>query len=231
MNKPNKLSIKTWAIEDRPREKLLTKGINSLSNAELISILIRAGSKNESAVELSKKILINANNNLNQLGKLSVNDLKKYKGIGEAKAISIIAALELGKRRKVEEVVNKQKISNSNDIFDIYKSLLGDLQHEEFWVLYLNNAHKIIDNQKLSEGGITATTIDIRLLLKTALEKLATAIILCHNHPSGNINPSNDDINITKKIKESAKIMDIKLLDHIIVTDNNYYSFADEGIL
>jgi DNA repair protein RadC len=227
----NRLSIKSWALEDRPREKLLSKDIRYLTDAELVSIIIRAGNKNESAVELSKKILESVDHKLNKLGKLTLNDLQRFKGIGEVKAITIIAALELGKRRKSEEIIEKQKISNSLDIFDYFKPKLGDLDHEEFWILFLNHGHRILNDYKLSHGGISETAIDIRLILKNALERHATTIIVCHNHPSGNVRPSNEDIKITKKIKDACKLMDISLLDHIIVTDNNYYSFADEGTM
>jgi DNA repair protein RadC len=225
------LSIKEWSLEDRPREKLLSKGISTLSDAELIAIIIRMGSKDESAVELGKRILNSVENNLNELGKLTVEDLQKYKGMGEAKAIGIIAALELGRRRKLSEGVNRSKIGSSRDIYDIFHPLLADLPNEEFWIILLNRSNKIIDRQKISQGGISGTVTDIRIILKMALEKLASSLILCHNHPSGNPKPSEADISITKKIKESGKLMDISLLDHIIVTDGNYFSFADEGII
>ena len=182
-------------------------------------------------LNFQKKSLNRLDHKLNKLGKLSLNDLQKFKGIGEVKAISIIAALELGKRRKSEEIIEKQKISSSLDIFDFYRSKLGDLDHEEFWILFLNNGHRIINDYKLSIGGITETAIDLRLILKNALERLATAIVACHNHPSGNTKPSNEDIKITKKIKDACKLMDIVLLDHLIISDSNYFSFADEGIL
>jgi len=227
----NKLPIPNWAIEDRPREKLLAKGIQSLSDAELIAILIGSGSRNETAVELSKRILASVENNLNQLSKLSINDLQNFKGIGEAKAISIVAAMELGKRRKVSDILEKAKIDSSKDVFEIFASVLCDLPYEEFWVLFLNRANKIINKQKISQGGVSGTVIDIRLVLKQAIEKLASGIILCHNHPSGNIQPSKSDIDITKKLKDAAKLMDINVLDHIIVTDNEYFSFADKGLI
>ena len=227
----NKLPIPNWAIEDRPREKLLAKGIQSLSDAELIAILIGSGSRNETAVELSKRILASVENNLNQLGKLTISNLQEFKGIGEAKAISIVAAMELGKRRKVTDILEKAKIGSSKDVFEIFASVLCDLPYEEFWVLFLNRANKIIHKQKISQGGVSGTVIDIRLVLKLAIEKLASGIILCHNHPSGNIQPSKSDIDITKKLKEAAKFMDINVLDHIIVTDSEYFSFADGGLM
>lgn len=226
-----KLSIKKWAIEDRPREKLLIKGLGSLSDAELVAILIGSGNREESAVELAKRILGGANNNLNELGKYTVSDLMAHKGIGEAKAISIVAALELGRRRKSAEVLVRKKIGSSHDVFDIFQPLIGDLPHEEFWVLLLNRSHRIIDRFRTSQGGISGTVIDVRMVLKTALEKLSSAIILCHNHPSANLSPSDADIQITQKLKEAAKFMDIQVLDHLIITDTNYFSFADEGMI
>jgi len=231
MGEYKKLKIKDWALEDRPREKLLTKGISSLSDAELIAILIGSGNKEVTAVELSMKILNSVNNNLNNLGKLTVEELKANKGIGEAKAISIVAALELGRRRKLADIVNKKKITGSKDVFEIFHPLLADLPHEEFWILLLNRSNRIIDKSKSSQGGISGTVIDVRMILKYAIEKLASAIILCHNHPSGNLKPSDADIKITKKLKDASKFMDIKMLDHIVIGDNSYYSFSDEGMI
>lgn len=225
------LSIKEWSLEDRPREKLLSKGISSLSDAELIAIIIGSGSRDESAVELSKRILGSVQHNLNELGKLTVDDLQKYRGIGEAKAIGIVAAMELGRRRKLSENLDRQKITSSQDIYELFHPLLADLPHEEFWVLLLNRSNKIIERVKISQGGISGTVTDVRLILKLALEKLASSLILCHNHPSGNSQPSDADRIITQKVKESGKLMDVSLLDHIIVTDGKYFSFADEGIL
>ncbi|MCW3785523.1 RadC family protein [Plebeiibacterium sediminum] len=225
-----KLSIKNWAVEDRPREKLLSKGITSLSNAELIAILIGSGNRDESAVDLSKRILHDANNNLNELGKYSIENLQKnYRGIGEAKAISIVAALELGKRRKLSEIQEKTQIRSSHDVFELMHPVLSDLPHEEFWIIFLNRANKVISSRKISQGGLSGTVIDTRIIMKSALEQLASSIILCHNHPSGNKLPSQQDKSITSKLKEAGKIMDIPVLDHIIVTDGGYYSFADEG--
>jgi len=231
MGKYQRLSIKNWAVEDRPRERLLAKGIQSLTNTELIALLIGSGTKEISAVDLARKILIKADDNLNLLGKFSVDDLQKQKGIGKAKAISIIAALELGRRRKMSEALVWPKITSSKDAYNIIFPLISDLQHEEFWVLLLNRSNKIIDKTKISQGGVTGTVIDVKIILKKAIEKLASSVILCHNHPSGNIEPSEADIGITRKLKEAAEIMDIKLLDHIIVADNSYFSFLDEGIL
>jgi DNA repair protein RadC len=231
VEKYQKLSIKYWEVEDRPRERLLSKGIHSLSNTELIALLIGSGIREISAVELARKILMKADNNLNMLGKFSVDDLQKQKGIGKAKAISIIAALELGRRRKYSEALARPKITSSKEAYNIMFPLISDLHHEEFWVLLLNRSNIIIDKNKISQGGIAGTVIDVKIILKKVVEKLASSVILCHNHPSGNIEPSEADIAITKKLKEAAEVMDIKLLDHIIVADKSYFSFLDEGIL
>lgn len=231
MNEYKKLNIKEWAVEDRPREKLLQNGTRSLSDAELIAILIGSGNINETAVELSRRILNSVNNNLNELSRKSVDSLKVFKGIGEAKAISIVAALELGKRRKEAEVFSKNKITGSKDAADFFQPVLGDLDHEEFWVMLLDRGNKILDSFMISQGGISGTVIDVRIILKTAIEKLASAIILCHNHPSGTMQASEADLKITRKINDAAKLMDISVLDHIIIGQNNYLSFADEGML
>jgi DNA repair protein RadC len=227
----NKLSIKYWSDDDRPREKLLLKGTAALSDAELIAILLGSGSRDESAVALSKRLLRSVSNNLNELGKQTVNDLQKHKGIGEAKALSIVAALEIGRRRKIAEVLQKDKINASKDAYDLMQPVLSDLPYEEFWVILLNRANRVIEKIKLSQGGISGTVIDVRLILKIAIEKLASSIILCHNHPSGNIQPSHSDNTVTHKLKEASKYLDINLIDHIIIGENNYYSFADEGEL
>lgn len=225
------LNIKSWAVEDRPREKLMDKGRQILSEAELIAILIGSGSRNETAVELSKRILATVENNLNELGKLSVKELTKFKGIGEAKAISIVAALELGRRRKETDKVKRDKIITSRDVFDIMKVSMVDLPHEEFWVLLLNRANDVIKKELISRGGVSGTVVDTKIIFKTAVEHYASSLIICHNHPSGNLKPSDADIRITKNIKEAGKIMEIPLVDHLIVTDTAYYSFADEGAL
>jgi len=229
MEEFRKLNLKSWAEEDRPREKLLSKGIQSLSDAELIAILISSGNRDETAVELSRRILKESQNNLNELGRKSINELMQFKGIGEAKAISIVAALELGKRRKLSEIIDKKTISSSADIYEIFHSIIGDLPHEEFWILLLNRANKIIDKMRISQGGVSHTVIDVKIILKVAVEKLASCIILCHNHPSGNCEPSSEDKNITKKLSDAAKLLDLTVLDHIIVGADKYYSFADEG--
>jgi DNA repair protein RadC len=231
MTEYSNLKIKDWALEDRPREKLIKKGVQSLSDAEIIALLIGSGSRNETAVELSKKVLKSANNNLNELGKLNIEDLIKMKGIGEAKAITILAALELGKRRKISEVMTKKKITQSKDIFELFQPILGDLPHEEFWVLFLNRSNKIIEKIKISQGGVSGTVTDIKIILKQAIEKLASSVILCHNHPSGNKNPSKADDSITNKLKQGSELLDIQVLDHIIIADLEYYSYADEGKL
>lgn len=231
MEKYTNLTIKEWAVEDRPREKLLQKGVQSLSDAEIIALLIGSGTKNETAVELSKKVLKSANNNLNELGKLHIPDLTKMKGIGEAKAITILAALELGRRRKISEIIAKKKITRSQDIFELFQPIIGDIPHEEFWILLLNRSNLIIDRIKISQGGVSGTVIDVKIILKQAIEKLASSVILCHNHPSGNKNPSNADNSITLKLKNAAELLDIQVLDHIIVANVDYYSYADEGKL
>ncbi len=225
------ISIKDWADDDRPREKLLIKGKGALSDAELIAILIGSGNRDESAVDLSKRILQSLGNNLNKLAKLSVNDLVKFKGIGEAKAISIIASLELGRRRRTADVLEKDNVGGSKDAFQILQLKLEDLPHEEFWIVLLNRANKVIDTKLVSRGGVSSTVVDSKVIFNFALESLASAIILAHNHPSGNLKPSNSDIRLTKKIVAAGKIMEVPVLDHIIVGDNDYFSFADEGLI
>ena len=222
--------ITNWSEDDKPREKLMLKGKSVLSDAELIAILIGSGSRNESAVDLSKKILASVDNNLNALGKVSISQLMNFKGIGEAKAISIIAALELGRRRRAEEVVELKKVTSSKVIFEIMQPIIGELPHEEFWIIYLNNSNIVISKSQLSKGGITGTLVDIRIVFKTALEMGATALILCHNHPSGTLIPSDADRQITRKLKLAGESLEIKVLDHLIVTETSYFSFADEGI-
>jgi DNA repair protein RadC len=231
MEEYRKLNIKSWAVEDRPREKLLYRGISSLSDAELIAILVRSGSRDETAVELSRRILDKVNNNLNELGKLDVDTLKSFKGIGEAKAISIIAAMELGRRRNHSSVLVLNKITGSNDVARYFRPLIGDIPHEEFWALFLNRQNKVLDKQRLSQGGMTGTVIDVRLVLKMALEKHATSLIFAHNHPSGNLEASEADRKITRQLKEAGVVLDIPLLDHLIITQGGYFSFADEGLL
>ena len=222
--------INQWAEDDRPREKFLLKGKSSLSDSELLAILIGSGSRNESAVQLCQRILAASENNLSTLGKMSIAQLIQFKGIGEARAISIAAALELGRRRRSEEAVELKKITSSKAVFDIMQPVIGELPHEEFWVLYLNNSNKVIYKAQLSKGGITGTVVDIRIIFKLAFEQNATAIILTHNHPSGKLMASDADLQITKRIKEAGKTLEIQVLDHIIITENGYFSFQDENI-
>jgi DNA repair protein RadC len=230
VNKPS-TSIKSWAADDRPREKLQTKGAAALSNSELLAILINNGSKDKSAVDLAMEILQLGSNNLNELGKLTLKELQQVKGIGAAKAITIAAALELGRRRQAAVTLDKPVVKNSNDIADYLKAHLKDLPYEVFAVVYLNRANKINHFEIISRGGITGTVADPRVILRRALEEDATSLVLSHNHPSGNLLPSKADEELTKKIKEAASYFDIKILDHIIISDEGYYSFADEGIL
>ncbi|WP_243471072.1 RadC family protein [Winogradskyella sp. MH6] len=227
----NSFSIKNWSQDDQPREKLRDKGKSVLSDAELVAILIGSGSREESAVDLCKRILASVDHNLNALGKLSIKQLMEFKGIGEAKAITIAAAMELGRRRRLEDVVQLDKITSSRSVFDVMQPVLGELPHEEFWILYLNNSNKVIQKNQLSKGGITGTLVDVRLVLKSALEVGATSLILCHNHPSGTLKPSQADKDITQKLKTAAQSLDIKVLDHLIITEKTYFSFADDGIL
>ena len=225
------LGIKSWAEDDRPREKLLDKGRQVLTEAELIAILIGSGSRSETSVELSKRILNSVDNNLNELSKLSVKELMKFRGIGEAKAISIVAAVELGRRRKETEGLRREKVTTSKDVFDLMKSIMLDLPHEEFWLLILNRANCVIKRELISRGGVSGTVVDTKIIFKSAVEHYASSIIVCHNHPSGNLKPSDADVRITKNIREAGRIMEIPLVDHIIITDGGYYSFADEGVL
>lgn len=222
--------INQWAEDNRPREKFLLKGKSALSDSELLAILIGSGSRNESAVQLCQRILFSANNNLNQLGKLSIQQLTEYKGIGEAKAISIAAALELGRRRRAEDAILLDKITSSKTVFEIMQPIIGELPHEEFWVLYLNNSNKVLHKAQLSKGGLTGTVVDTRIIFKTALEYNATSLILTHNHPSGKLQASDPDKEITRKLKLAGQQLDIIVLDHIIMTETGYYSFNDEGI-
>ncbi len=231
MEESKSFSIKNWAEEDRPREKLLLKGRHVLTDAELIAILIGSGTKKESAVELSKRILAQFGNNLNELAKLSVQDLMKFKGIGEAKAISIVAALELGRRRKPDENLKGEKIISSKDIFEFIRADFQDLPNEEFHILLLNRTNIVIRKEKISTGGVSATVVDPKIIFKSALEHRASSIVLSHNHPSGNLKPSSEDISMTKKIKEAGLLLQIPVLDHLIISDTTYFSFADEGLM
>jgi DNA repair protein RadC len=225
------LKITDWAVEDRPREKLYHKGTSSLSDAELLAIIIGSGTKARSAVDLGRELLSMVNNNLNSLGKLSISDLTRIHGIGNARAITIAAALELGRRRKLAEMPDTPQIRSSKDVFELLAPVLSDLPHEEFWILFLNRSNRVINRMKLSQGGVSGTVTDVRMVMKRAIENLASGIIVCHNHPSGNLSPSESDTRITQKIKEAGNFMDIQLLDHLIITDRDYYSFADNGLL
>jgi len=227
----NKMSIKFLAEDDRPREKFLLKGKNSLSDSELLAIIMGSGSREESAVELARTILNSVNNNWHQLSLLTIKDLMKFKGVGEVKAISIATALEIGRRRSAQEIPEKPQISCSKDAYDILKIHLSDLRTEEFWAVFLNQSNKVIHFSQLTQGGISQSIVDVRILFKTALEHFSTGLIIAHNHPSGNKKPSAEDINITKKIKDAGNLMNIQLLDHLIITQNSYLSFADEGLL
>jgi len=224
--------INQWAEDDRPREKLQVKGKSTLSDSELLAILIGSGSRNESAVQLCQRILASTTNNLNQLSKLSIHQLMQFKGIGEAKAITIVAALELGRRRRIEDATELTQITSSKKTFEIMqpKPIIGELPHEEFWVLYLNNSNKVIHKSQISKGGITGTVVDNRMVFKTALEYHATAIILCHNHPSGKLQASESDLFLTKKVKLAGQALDIMVQDHVIITEFGYLSFRDAGI-
>ena len=227
----HKYSIKHWAKDDRPREKLLSSGAENLSNSELLAILIHKGTLQKTAVDLAREVMKLGKDNLVEIGKLSVKELMKIKGIGEAKAISISAALELGRRRQATAPLDKQMVTNSGDIARFLQTKLKDHRHEVFAVLFLNRANKINHFEVVSEGGITGTVADPRIILRKALEQDAVNIILCHNHPSGSLKPSRADEDLTKKIKEAARLLDIIVLDHIIVSEDGYYSFADEGLL
>jgi DNA repair protein RadC len=227
----DKITIKSWAEEDRPREKLLSLGRRSLTDAELIAILIGSGNRQETAVELSKRILHSLDSDLDKLGRLSVNELSKFKGIGEAKAISIISALELGRRRRETETPKVSQIGCSKDIFNLMSRFFADLNHEEFWIVLLNRANNVLSQHLISKGGQAGTVADPKIIFQAALENHAASIILSHNHPSGNLKPSQADINLTRKLRDAGQLLDISVLDHVIFTNTSYFSFADEGML
>jgi len=224
-------SLKSWAVEERPREKVMANGIQYLSDAELLAILVGSGTRNMTAVELARTILGKVENNLHELGRQSVADLVKVRGVGPAKAISVLAALELGRRRAGIHQAEKVPVKSSETVFKLFHPLLGDLDHEEFWLLMLNRANKVLGRFKVSQGGLSGTVIDTRIILKKALDNLSSSIIVCHNHPSGNIQPSDADVKITEKLKKAAEMLEIKLLDHVIIADKSYFSFADEGLI
>ncbi|MBR5434980.1 MAG: DNA repair protein RadC [Bacteroidales bacterium] len=227
----NYTSIKNWAEEDRPREKLLEKGCSSLTETELLAILIGSGTKNTSALDIAKIIFSKANNNLNELYKCTITDLMQFKGIGEARAITLSAAFELGRRRNIAEVRQKKQISSSKEIFNLMHPKIGDLKHEEFWAIYLNQKNAIIGEKRISIGGISQTTVDTKIIARHAIECLATGIIVCHNHPSENCRPSREDKVITEQINNAMKLIDCSLLDHVIISGENYFSFCDESLL
>ena len=231
MDEKEKLSIKNWEESDRPREKLMLIGKTALSKAELIAILMGSGNREESAVELAKRILNSVENNLNSLARLSISDLIKFKGIGEAKAISIIAALELGNRYAATDIIKKKKITGSKDIFNLFRPILSDSPYEEFWVVFLNRNNKIISKHSVGTGGISGVIVDPKRVFKLALENMASSIIICHNHPSGNLKYSKQDLAITDKIKSGGEFLEIQLLDHVIIGGPNYFSFADKGLI
>lgn len=231
LNEPKPLPIKGWSPDDRPREKLLHKGTSALSDAELIAILLGTGTTNLSAVDVAKNLLQQAGNELSQLARLTIKDLTRLKGIGEAKAITVVAALELGRRRKLTETPDKTRISSSRAAYDFLYAELTDLSHEEFWVILLNRANRVIRKKRISEGGVSGTIADPKIIYKSALDELASGIIVAHNHPSGNLTASQSDIDLTHKLKEAGKFLEIQLLDHLIFCGEKYFSFADEGIL
>lgn len=228
-NSEKRLTIKDLAEDDRPREKMERKGASSLSDAELIAILLRVGNASETAVDVAQRLLGQVNNSLNELARLSLHQLTKIKGIGRTKAITVLAALELGRRRNAEGPINRERIFSSRSVIDLFQSVLADLPHEEFWVLLLNKSNRIIERIKVSQGGVGGTVVDPKLVLKHAVERLASAVIVIHNHPSGNPQPSDKDIALTEKLKNAAQLFDITLLDHVIITDGDCYSFADNG--
>ena len=227
----NTMTIKSWAEEDRPREKMLQKGKNNLSDAELLAILISSGNREETAVGLAQRILKSTDQNLNQLGKQSISDLMQFKGIGQAKAIIIAAALEIGRRRQLSLIKDRPQMRSSKDAYNLIAPLLQDLQKEEFWILLLNRSNRFIGRVCISTGGVSGTVVDAKVIFKKAVESLASSMILCHNHPSGNLRPSQADIDITRKLKRAGESLDIAVLDHLIIADNGYFSFADEGKL
>ncbi|HDS08116.1 MAG TPA: JAB domain-containing protein [Bacteroides sp.] len=231
MNSYRPGAMKTWAVEERPREKVMANGIQFLSDSELLAILLGSGIRNMTAVELARHLLRSAGNNLHELGRQSLSDLLKIRGVGPAKAITILAAMELGRRRAGMQQVERITVKSSRTVYDLFHPLLGDLDHEEFWLLMLNRANRVLGRYKVSQGGLAGTVIDTRIILKKALDHLASSIIVCHNHPSGNKQPSDADAQITEKLKKAADMIEIKLLDHVIIADKSYFSFADEGLI
>jgi len=231
MNPYSSLGMKSWAVEERPREKVMANGIQYLSDTELLAILLGSGTRNKTAVELARQILLEAGNTLHGLGRQTISDLIRIKGVGPAKAISVLAAMELGRRRAGIQQPEKTPVKSSETVYNLFHPLLGDLDHEEFWLLMLNRANKVLGRFKVSQGGLSGTVIDTRIILKKALDNLSSSIIVCHNHPSGNNQPSEADVKITEKLKKAAEMLEIKLLDHVIIADKSYFSFADEGLI
>jgi DNA repair protein RadC len=231
MKRYNSHALTTWAVEDRPREKVLANGVQYLSDSELLAILLGSGTKNMTAVELARLILKGAGNSLHQLGRQGIEDLVRIKGVGTAKAITLIAAMELGRRRASMHSAERIPVKSSETVYRLFHPILGDLEHEEFWLLMLNRANRVLGRYKVSQGGLSGTVIDTRIILKKALDNLASSIIVCHNHPSGNNQPSEADLKITEKLKKAAEMLEIKLLDHVIIADKSYFSFADEGLI
>ncbi|MBP6826108.1 MAG: DNA repair protein RadC [Saprospiraceae bacterium] len=231
MSNPVYRAITAWAEEDRPREKLLLKGKSALSDAELLAILLGSGTVGVSAVSLAQEILSSVDNNLHELGKRSVSELKRFKGMGEAKAITITAALEIGRRRQISDLRERPRVTGSRDAFNAIAPLLTDLHHEEFWVLLLNKANEVFSRERLSTGGMSGTVVDVKMLFKVALDARAAAVIAIHNHPSGSLQPSQADIDLTSRLRKAGELLDLALLDHLIVSERGYYSFADEGML
>lgn len=227
----NNLTIKSWAEEDRPREKLLAKGKQSLSDAELLAILLGSGSRDETAVGLAQRILKSVDNDLNELGRRSIAELTRFKGMGEAKSITIVAAMELGRRRQLTDVRERPQIRSSRDAYDVIAPILMDLPHEEFWILLLNRANKVMSREQISLGGVAGTVVDAKIVFRKAIEGMASSIILVHNHPSGNLQPSQQDIDLTRKLKKAGETLDIAVLDHLIIAESSYFSFADENLL
>jgi len=231
MNKYDSHALTTWAVGERPREKVKANGVQYLSDTELLAILIGSGTRHITAVELARQILKGAGNSLHILGRQGIGELVRIKGVGPAKAISILAALELGRRRSGIQYSEKTPVKSSETVFKLFHPLMGDLEHEEFWLLMLNRANRVLGRYKVSQGGLSGTVIDTRIILKKALDNLASSIIVCHNHPSGNKQPSDADLKITDKLKKAAEMLEIKLLDHVIIADKSYFSFADEGLI
>ncbi len=225
------MSIKFLAEDDRPREKFLLKGKSALSDSELLAIILGSGNNEDSAVELARKILASVDYNWQKLSKLSIKDLMKFKGIGEAKAISVAAALEIGRRKAAQEIPEKEKVTSVNDLYKIFSQYLSDLQTEEFWAIFLNQKNHVIYKTQISKGGISGTLVDVRVIFRMAIEHFATSVVVAHNHPTGNLNPSQADISITRKIKEAGDLLDIKLLDHLIIGENSFFSFSEQGLI